>query len=557
LGILCTEEAGVDRVGERNFIMFKILIVDDEALICEFIQGIIDWAKLEMVYAGCATDGLEAFELIKSKQPDLVITDIRMPGLTGLSLIEKVKKEKIDCAFIVISGYQDFEYVKSAFNLGVENYILKPIDEKELEKTLIRTRQSINTKKTQVINQKQADQLRENYQQTSEFVRKKIICDILLKKDTETGLLDLNQRFGCTFAEDTLNVVLIAIDVSNGLGLHDSQYKAMNTWLEESIGQEIKPLCHECQTLKLEGRTALLLNYAHEQWAQIKKGLEHIIERIKKEQFSFFLNLTVGVGSGEGKNISALYEEASHALDCRITIGSNRIIYDGDCRFRKYDIYQIITVEWENRFCNAVDTGNLSGIRDYFYEAMEKLFAEEGVDPEEYFRLYRVIVDIFRQESRRIFYDVFEEKKLVQLAEKGLLESYTPELLKTNLFKLVSDMLKDCSMGQGTREKWPVLKAKKYVEEHYAKKVSVKEVADLLYLNPDYFSSFFKKEVGIGFSEYVMQYRMAVARQLIRKGEYSITQIAEMVGYPEPKHFSKVFRKTVGVSPAGYKRLHS
>lgn len=537
--------------------MFRILIVDDEELICEFIKDIIDWEKLEMECAGCATDGLQAFELIKSRRPDLVITDIRMPGLTGISLIENTKKEKIDCSFIVISGYQDFEYVKNAFNLGVENYILKPIDENELEKTLIKARKGIDAKKDQVMNQKEADELRVSIQQTNQLMRKKILCDILLKKDRDTSLQDMNENYGCRFTLDTLNVVLIAVDVRSGHVLHSSQYSDIDTWMEENTGRKISTLCHEYQLLRLEGFIALLLDYDSANWPQIQRELDNLMESIKNERFSFSLILTAGVAKGDSNELSILYDQARHALDRRITLGGNRVIYEGEHKFRNFDIYQIITVEWENRFCNAVDIGNLSEIQECIFGAVEKLYTEDEVDPEEYFHLYRVIVDIFRQAGRRIFYDAFNEKKLVAMAEKGISQSYTPDLLKRNLFGLVSDILKGCSAGQEARETWPVLKAKKYVEEHYGDKISVKELADLLYLNPDYFSSFFKKEVGIGFSEYVMQYRMTVARQLIRKGEHSLAQIAEMVGYPEPKHFSKVFRKTVGVSPAGYKRLHS
>lgn len=530
--------------------MFRVLIIDDEALICEFIQGIINWTKLDMECVGCVTDGLTAFELIKSRQPDLVITDIRMPGFTGLSLIEKVKNEQIDCAFIVISGYQDFEYVKSAFTLGAENYILKPVDEGELEKTLIRTRQSIEEKRT-------ADELQENFQQNNEFFRKEFLSELLLAKDKEVKLLDLNQRFGFDFAEDTLNVILIAIDTKNGYTLHNTQYESLHVRLEELIRQKIAPLCHECQILKADERIILLIDYSADKWEAIKSKLEGIVERKEAGQYSLSWEVTAGAGSGAGKQFSDLYEEACHALDCRIIVGCGKVIYDQNCHFRKYDIYQIITVEWEKRFCNAVDIGNLSEITDQLTAAMDQLVSQEAVDPETYFRLYRIIVDIFRQEGRRIYQEVFDEKRLVALAENGIAKSHTPELLKSNLLKVVSDVLKECSIDQGAKEKWPVLKAKKYVEEHYTKKISVKEVAAQLYLNPDYFSSFFKKETGIGFSEYVMQYRMTVARQLIRKGEYSIAQIAEMVGYPEPKHFSKVFRKIVGVSPASYKRLHS
>ena len=130
-----------------------------------------------------------------------------------------------------------------------------------------------------------------------------------------------------------------------------------------------------------------------------------------------------------------------------------------------------------------------------------------------------------------------------------------PELFG-QLVQITIETYHECIGKVELKERWPVIKAKQYIEEHYSEKIVLKDLANELFVNADYFSSVFKKDVGIGFNDYLRQYRMTIAQQLIRSGAYSLEQVAEKVGYSDPKHFSKSFKKTLGVSPAEYKKFY-
>ena len=107
--------------------MMKVIVADDEAKVCQLICSLVDWASLDMEVAGVAHNGIEALELVETLRPDLIITDIRMPGYDGLELISRAKAAKPDLDFIIVSGYRHFEYAQSAIKYGVSDYLLKPI----------------------------------------------------------------------------------------------------------------------------------------------------------------------------------------------------------------------------------------------------------------------------------------------------------------------------------------------------------------------------------------------------------------------------------------------
>lgn len=161
----------------ESWAMMKIAILDDEIKICKLIKKLIDWESGGFSFVGFAHDGITGLNLIRKETPDIVITDIRMPGLTGLELIEKARQENLTTQFIIISGYSQFEYAKNALQLDVSNYILKPIDEEELNKTLISLRDEID------LSQTKENQVKQQSEQIDILYREKQLLDIFKKPE--------------------------------------------------------------------------------------------------------------------------------------------------------------------------------------------------------------------------------------------------------------------------------------------------------------------------------------------------------------------------------------
>ena len=175
-------------------IMLKVLIADDEVIICQMLKKLINWEDKNMEIIGIAHNGIEAENMILSLKPDIVISDVRMPGIDGLRLIEKTKELGFEIDYIVMSGYKHFEYAYTALNLGVIYYLLKPIDALELEEILDRIIKSRNEKLEE---QQEKEELKQTVKEASDRIRKYFLNDIINMYgiQLENGDLELEKDF--------------------------------------------------------------------------------------------------------------------------------------------------------------------------------------------------------------------------------------------------------------------------------------------------------------------------------------------------------------------------
>ena len=536
--------------------MLKVIIADDEYLVCQFLKKIIDWKRMKLECAGEASNGIEAFRLIQQLSPDIVIADVRMPGLSGLELIEKCGQAEIDCSFIIISGYPDFEYVKTAFTRGAINYILKPIDELELENTLLKVCRSIEERQDGGQWARQPEEQQESQIHTINYAKQDILCRLITENENALSLDKINRLYGCCFNEEAA----FNVAVSN-LSILD-EGREMNTIsvnvyarIEEQFRQHIMPLCCECQAVVGQEQLLFLLNYEPAVEHQVEAEINHVIEKLQRNMELMSARITIGLGSGRGKDYPQLYREAIHALGCRY-VDNRCVIVDGEISYIKFNVYEILNLEWENHYLNLIDVGNENELKQLLENIQQEISKKGHVDPNIYLQAFKICTSLFQQEAKRLFHEVFDERKYSRMIDDACVHSRSIPDLYGKLVKITMEIYHECIGKVELKERWPVIKAKQYVEEHYAEKIVLKDLANELFVNADYFASVFKKDVGIGFNDYLRQYRMAIAQQLIRSGEYSLDQVAEKVGYLDPKHFSKSFKKTLGVSPAEYKKFY-
>ena len=231
--------------------MLKVLIADDEYLVCQFLKTAIDWQKLDMECIAEAFNGIEAFQMIQELMPDIVITDIRMPGLSGLELIERCRTAGFQCRFIITSGYPDFEYVKTAFTKGAVNYLLKPIDEVELENTLLKIREGIQSDGKNGISERAAFRDTESSSvNTVDYGKWEALFGVLNSDKGALSLGEVNRQYGCCFKEDMeYNVAAVSTAVHVSAKEKRSLYLSLNTRVEEQFHMNITPLCCECQSV--------------------------------------------------------------------------------------------------------------------------------------------------------------------------------------------------------------------------------------------------------------------------------------------------------------------
>ncbi|GKX67235.1 response regulator [Inconstantimicrobium mannanitabidum] len=189
--------------------MYKILIVDDEAIIRKGLKTIVDWDKLQCNVCGEACDGIEAIEMVKTYMPDMIIIDIRMPGMNGIDAIKYIKDIDKKCKIIILSGYRDFEYMQSAIKLGAFDYILKPSKVVDIVNVVQRAINQIEEEKKK---ENEVDTLRKNAEDSTVALRQKLLYDLLLNATSQTGSIADELKL-CNLNIENYRVV--AIEISN------------------------------------------------------------------------------------------------------------------------------------------------------------------------------------------------------------------------------------------------------------------------------------------------------------------------------------------------------
>ena len=538
--------------------MFKVLIVDDEELICELIQNTIDWDKIGAKCIGTAFDGNSAYKKIKELQPNLIITDILIPGMDGISLIKKVRETDSKCGFIIVSGYQDFDYVKRAMELGADNYILKPIDQNELEKTITNSMKKYLTlessdKKIEELEHEVSSIKKEN---RKNFLRK-IISDNEITFDT---ISECNEEYGTNYRNGYFCTGIINIDYSNNinekiirnnLGLVESQF-------EKFLKEQLESIIFEADILQTKNNIVFMLNYEKKTEDELLKSLANMIRKIRSEQHAISFDITISLSNPTTclSQIKSAYLQAVEASDYRIKVGVDRVIRYSDYNFAKYNIYKLLSIEWEHQFNCNIDIGNIDAIVDGIRELFNVLFQMEDVNPKAYYDLSEAILTSFKNKMRVLYLGIFDEEAYSELTADDSIRYHRKEKIVENLLSIIKETLTKCTNEKNLKDKKPINFAKQYVAEHYMEKILITDITQKIYLNDDYFSLMFKKETGICFSDYVVNYRMTVARQLLRSSDYSIAEVGEKVGYNDVKYFSRIFKKNVGISPGNYSKLY-
>ena len=502
--------------------MRKVLIADDEQLICRMITKMIDWEGKGLKLAGTADNGLTLLQMIEDVHPDIVITDIRMPGLDGLSLIERALAVHSQLDFIIISGYKNFEYAHQALTLGVRHYLLKPIDEAELSETLDR-----------IIREKEKD---DESRSRSEA----------LEEERLSHRQNVRQHF--------LNNILRSANIGVGEETEDEDLEILSAIIE----REEREWGCEYVNSHVKSGVVSVINYPKGARESHPDDMEGLFTKCRKEidKFSGY-SVTIGVGSekgGIGETRQAI-DEAVAAVKCRIRKGLGRIIFFDRLSYQKVSAEEMVNPARKG-IARAVESLDAEAVKNDFQLMSEEIRANPRNSPAAVFEL----TEIFRDLIVEVFRDnAVDEKTAKAFADETdlLMDRATSEPQLVQYFEdAVERFFRQILSERRRSGQAPVRQAKAYLSEHFRENPTLEQVSDVVGMSPAYFSTLFKKELGIGFSEYLIQLRCEEAKRLMRETGESMNRIAEDVGYLDAKYFSRIFRKTVGIKPSEYRKLY-
>ena len=538
-----------------NVQMIKVLIADDELRICELIFRLIDWESLGMSVIAVAHDGRETIKIIKNEMPDIVITDIRMPGYNGVDVIRIGKEYNSDIPFIIISGYSQFDYAQNAIHYGVSDYLLKPVKAEELTKALLRIKNRIDKNNQMYSQVKKAWTLE---QQNRRLYREQLIMEIahgkgfdVLTKDMNT----LNEQYKYEFIPGFFTIVIVKAD---GLNFEE---KTESSFLYEKIQQSLSfafaPVMQEMQGTMLDNGTYIFLfNYENE-YAEIESQIHRLLNQmlLQKDVFKK-LHLTIGLG----KRVNCLvevgksYETAYLAIKDRILVGTDRII-EGKEKIvvQDYKDYFLHTVRELENVVENLDDKRISDIIQEWGTALSKDKEINGYQIEQ---SAKALVNSYLLSMQKNNYTLDEDDNLLKDFMKSIENCISLGEIQELLSGTLEQSLSEYRHKRALSGSKPIRDAKEYIRNNLAGNLTIQEVSEYVGYSSAHFSVRFKQECGITFSDYVMESRIEKSKELLKNTRETIESIAAAVGYSDVKSFTKNFKKYTEVKPSQYRKIY-
>ena len=488
-------------------------------------------------------------ERIEQEQPEIVITDIRMPVLTGLELVQQVTERFPQTRFVVISGYRYFEYAQKALKYGVEDYLLKPIDEEELNRTL---KKICDALQTTAVHRAQMEKYEKNYENSQKLLSRDVMAR-LKAGDGFAGLPEFNAAAGVEFTGDCFMAVVLRVN-SSLLQQASAEEERLVTEkvqanIKKSLGGQMYISCTDGHT------TTLLLNFESEAYAKTGEAL-HACRESCRSYMNNYAHYTVSMGQSERctevAQIGALLQQADRA-ECRK-------LFEGSGMCLKYQAEErpdAARKAWQNKVRSLLEKGMEPMQRTALQQAVDAIFdsaGAAGLAAWEYFDTAEQCLRDFcawslghGMEIRRDWADSKREK-VRSAASVHQLAQWLAATLCAKQEELYAQRVH--------AEEYPIRLAIEYMKKHYAEKITLEDVAAHSGFNPTYFSEKFKEKTGKNFTDFLTEVRMEAAKELLRDSRKTIGQIGDAVGYKDAKYFSQQFTKCVGMKPTEYRKLY-
>jgi two-component system response regulator YesN len=532
--------------------MYKVMIVEDEMLVRIGMRNSVDWAKFNMQIISDLPDGQMAWHYCLNEGfPDLIITDIRMPKMDGMELIASVRKENKNTRLVVLSCLEEFELVRQAMSLGVSNYILKlTMTEEEIETVLNGVRAELDTQAAAAVLPKDENRLGPG---NLDLVKEKYIKDFLFYGIYSAEEFEkFSVRNSLRLAPVRLLACVMEVDSYSNL---KRKFKDKNGHLIKAtllnILHEIMNTYKRGETIYLDETHYLLLFSFDDMLSEqsIKQELYMMLNTIK-DAIQTYSNSSVSFGisgmqSGY-KSLRKLYMEAAHLLEGKFLSGPGLKHAVGDHIDPGLLHLRIEKLRMDPSVREMLSPMKLKEYDQHLSNLAAFISAEKTA--------IRIMLHQFIQWiNANIYDDANTEKELLLKIAETLNESDTlPEMLEhaSDYVARVVEQSKTVLHMSGE-----ISKAIQFIKLNYDQNISLQQVADHVNLSFGYLSNLFKKETQITFVEYLNNYRIERAKELLEKTQMKTYDVAVKVGFsPEYTYFSKVFKKVTGLNPNEYRR---
>lgn len=526
--------------------MFSLVIADDEKHIIRLIDSLIDKETLDIEVVGTASNGIDAYNLVEKNHPDIVITDIRMPCMDGLELIEKMNMMPKRPAVIAISGYRRFEYAYGAIKGGVEDYLVKPINKNSLNDVLRKICMQSSEQKNNIV-----PALLNTGNNMHQELYKKIILDSLSNPNFNLNELMMNKLFQTQQIPAYYCGVAIYIDFPFDVTENSFVEDKCLQCVEEVLSDTCSELSFIWRDSTLSGVVSLSQSMIKTFERRIKQLFEHLNVVLDTYEITF---ISIGLGkiTSLPVELSDSIRDAFEVLDTKCVLGGNRIIsieeFDGN------DLPKSLTREEIDNLREIILNDRISFVPQFLDSVFDKSEIYYIAHPIETVSLLKSIEDNFTKLAKMLNVTINDEAEKKFCRHRRSCTGFA-DIVNTHR-EFIERILQDNIGSRLQRDSVPVIIAKEYIDEHIAEPFTIEILAEHVSLSSNYLNTVFKKETGMNISEFILQKRIDKAKKLLRTTNLNFIQIAEQVGYQDSKYFSKIFKKATGIPMKQYRRLY-
>lgn len=530
---------------------YKILVADDEYWTRELLLNIIDWEKYGLLFMEPAKDGEEVLRLMSENCPDILITDINMPFINGVELIRAVNDRYPHVVTVVLSGYDDYEYIRETMKSGSIDYLLKPISKVELVSVLTRAlellaqRRSIEEEKKSI-----KDELMRSASllQDREF-------SVMIEKDSIPDHPGITAELNMDVAGYSLMLIKI-----HNMSVLSKEYRHNINQLSYRMKKRIKEIVCDRAVIVFNNTSKtneFIIISEISQKALKDFGNKILIEFEKKSKSP--ITVTISGHSFSWESIHSAYIEAVSLLNIRPFCISSIVITEEDSSKAEFEKYfqSRISPEQEKSLILLMKSANKTKLLN---TVLNKIgLGKCSQNNWSYLEVRQTVSRLINilgmnQNENSTAAELIELENWSDFADK-IIELLDQDTLTQTIVNIV-EQLTDAVIVEVPDTVADIIKqAVRYIEKNYSEELTLSGLAKRFSVESSYFSKVFHQQTGDTLISYITKQRMSKAIQCIEEDNISLTEIAFLVGYDDYTYFSRLFKKTVGQSPRDYKKV--
>lgn len=518
--------------------MWKVAIVDDDPNVLRGMKKIIPWAELDLEFVGEEQDGQQGLELIRATRPDIVITDIYMPVLNGLDMIEKLRDEGFQGKIVILSGYSDFEYARQAVRLDVDDYLSKPTSIEMLRQVM---EKMIRRLEEELMKKEKMDEVYKKLLSYEPFVTKewmKSIVDGTFKENVcHDRLLSMQPEYWLKGKHLAVGIEIIGDQRSAQISISDWNL------LRFAVGNVANEVLHKewpkSQVIELQTRRMVILLHCDSEGSpEENKVRAHLVCQDVRNSVEKFVKIRILFGIG---NVKDNWQQISESItEAFISIQTQSSDVNPDLSETHLQFY--------HNFAQAIRNSKASYAKELvkgYIVHLNEIDLATQVLLQQYAKEIWTILAYTLFDTGIVLNDIYPN----HILQYDLDKISSIRQLELWLLNMIDVILESRKYKDNLKHQKAMDTIIEYIHEHYTEDISLEELSDIVLISKNYLCYIFKKVTGETFNQYLTRVRIEKAKEMILDGKWLVYEIAEKVGYKNIPYFSTVFKKITGHTP--------